>query len=444
VGSIRQNRKDAYANALLKWILGFAPPAPKKATLQPNPTSKPKPQQLTLELKPVQIQLTAAKPIELRDYQKQALEEFLKRKRGTIQMATSTGKTFVALAAIKTLKLPTLIVVPTIAILKQVWLRRLKEAGISPGVFYGEKKQLTPVLVTTYHSASLHPEIIGNYKFVVFDEAHHTKADVWGKLLEYTKSTPYVLGLTATLGRRFDPKTLKVTRHLPVIFSYEIYEARKHGWVAPIQVFSVPVEMNLQERVKYEDYCEIIRRTAWQLGTTDPTVWAKLAASGNPTAKKGLWAMAKRRTLLSSIEAKFPAVLNIVRQNPNKKTLLFSEAIASIEKLKTYLRQNKIQCDVYHSKQPKNQRDIILKAWEQGQFPVLLSCTALEEGLDVKSAEVGIFLASGKSPRKIKQRIGRILRYMPGKIAQIYVIWCKGTIERDILTAVEQAIWKIK
>jgi superfamily II DNA or RNA helicase len=154
--------------------------------------------------------------------------------------------------------------------------------------------------------------------------------------------------------------------------------------------------------------------------------------------------MAKRRTLLSSIQAKFPAVLNIIKQNPNKKTLLFSESIKSIETLKQYLLQNQIQCDVYHSKQPKKHRDIILKAWEQGKFPALLSCTALEEGLDVKSAEVGIFLASGKSPRKVKQRIGRILRYMPGKIARIYVIWCKGTIERDILTAVQQAIWKVK
>jgi Lhr-like helicase len=139
-------------------------------------------------------------------------------------------------------------------------------------------------------------------------------------------------------------------------------------------VVSVPVEMSLQERLKYEEYCEIIRKTAWQLHTTDPTEWAKLASIGYSIAKKGLWAMAKRRTLLSSIQAKFPAVLNIIKQNLNKKTLLFSESIKSIETLKQYLLQNQIQCDVYHSKQPKKHRDIILKAWEQGKFPTLLSC----------------------------------------------------------------------
>ncbi|MEM2385780.1 MAG: helicase-related protein, partial [Candidatus Bathyarchaeia archaeon] len=340
---------------------------------------------------------------------------------------------------------PAAIFVPTIAIMEQVWLRRLKEVGWkNVGVYFGQKHQLRPITIFLYQSAIRHPEAVSALrpKLCIFDEVHHC-TEKWAELLNFAKLAPYALGLTATISP-WEPKYRKIMEAMPLIHTMPIGQARKEGWVAPVEIYSAPAQMTLTERMKYEEYNEIIRKVAIELGTTDPTEWSKMAKHGNPTARRGLWALAKRRTLLSEVKDKLNVLLKIVKMHPNTMTLLFSESIRSVETAKQFLIQNGVKCETYHSGKPKQERTAILKAWEKGEFPTLLSVTSLEEGVDIPSATIGILLASGKTPRKITQRLGRILRKAPGKIARIYVIHCKGTVEDDVLEAVRRAVWKVK
>ena len=53
---------------------------------------------------------------------------------------------------------------------------------------------------------------------------------------------------------------------------------------------------------------------------------------------------------------------------------------------------------------------------------VLLTCRALDEGFDLPDIEVGIVASMTKSPRQRIQRLGRILRKVDGKIAEIKTI----------------------
>jgi superfamily II DNA or RNA helicase len=406
------------------------------------------PQSLKLKQAPL-IQLhpqeIITKPIELRAYQKEAIEEFLKRKKGTICHATALGKTFVAMEAIRRIGTPVAVFVPTIAIMEQVWLRRLKQAGWkNVGVYYGGKHELRPITIFLYQSAIRHPEAVAtlNPKLTVWDECHHAH-EAWAKLLIFAKKAEYSLGLTATISSR-EPKNKPIIDVMPIIHTMTIGEARKEGWVAPIEVHSAPASMTVEERVKYEDYSEVIRKVAWQLHTTDPTYWAKLAARGDPTARRGLWAISKRRMLLSDVKDKLNVLLQIIRKHSDSQVLLFSESIHSVETAKQFLLQNGIKSETYHSKKPKQQRVAILKAWEKRYFNILLSVTSLEEGLDVPDASVGILYASGKSPRKLVQRVGRLIRKAPGKIARIYVIHVPNTVEWQVLTGVQQAVRKVK
>ena len=361
---------------------------------------------------------------------------------------TATGKTFVALEAIRRIKPPVAIIVPTIPIMQTVWLRRLKQAGWSEadiGLYYGEKKELKPILITTYHSASRHPEILSRYPFLIFDEVHHLAAPTWSKLLEIASKAKYSLGLTATLSK-WNPDNWKIIKVMPIIYSFQIPEARKGGWVAPIEVYSAPAEMSYAEAYEYEKYQEIIRKVTFELGTPNPTEWSKLAKQGNRIARKGLWALTRRKMLLSSIEDKKRVVLEIVRQvPPNKKVLLFSESIRAIEDLRRYLTANGYKCLVYHSEMKKKEREYVLrKQWGEEGYNILLSCRALDEGLDVPEASVGIIHCSGRTPRQIVQRLGRLIRKMPGKIAKVYVVWAAGTVENRVLSAVKRAVWKVR
>ncbi|RLG99987.1 hypothetical protein DRO19_00800 [Candidatus Bathyarchaeota archaeon] len=387
------------------------------------------------------------RPVQLRDYQHQALIEFLKRKKGVIEAATGTGKTFIAIEALRRLDLPTVILAPTIPIMKTVWEKRLREYGFpSVGLYYGdEKRDGAKILVATYQSAIKHQHIMKR-PMIIMDECHHVSSPVWSKLLDYVPQAEYVLGLTATLGRRWSERYKTITKFLPVIFTYEIWRARMDGWVADTRIFSVPVKLTPLEMGEYERLCDKIRTAIFKLGTHDPTEWQKLAKEGNETAKKALWALTRRRILLSKAENKLTATLSIIYRNMKYgKILLFTESIDAVEILKRFLAKHGISALTYHSKMPKQKRALNLKRWGSGKVKVLLSVRALDEGIDVPDASVGVFHASGRTKRQIVQRLGRILRPKPdGSPAKIYVVWAERTIERQVLEEVVRAVRRAK
>jgi len=293
-------------------------------------------------------------------------------------------------------------------------------------------------------------EVEDNHNFfadgILVSNCHHVSSPVWSKLLDYVPQAEYVLGLTATLGRRWGERYKTVTRFLPVIFSYEIWKARMDGWVADTRIFSVPVKLTPLEMGEYERLCDMIRTAIFKLGTHDPTEWRKLAKEGNETAKKALWALTRRRILLSKAENKLTATLSIIYHNMKYgKILLFTESIDAVEILKRFLAKHGISALTYHSKMPKQKRASNLKRWGSGNVKVLLSVRALDEGIDVPDASVGVFHASGRTKRQIVQRLGRILRPKPdGSPAKIYVVWAERTIERHVLDEVVRAVRKAR
>ena len=69
------------------------------------------------------------------------------------------------------------------------------------GLLGGGSKDRTPILVSTYDSAAIHAETLGNqYALLIFDECHHLPSDFNRVIAEYAIA-PYRLGLTATPDR---------------------------------------------------------------------------------------------------------------------------------------------------------------------------------------------------------------------------------------------------
>lgn len=66
-------------------------------------------------------------------------------------------------------------------------------------------------------------------------------------------------------------------------------------------------------------------------------------------------------------------------------------------------------------------KELVLKQFEQGQLNALLSMKCLDEGVDIPRTEQAIFCSSTGNPRQFIQRRGRILRQHPDKrFAHIY------------------------
>ncbi|HDZ10624.1 MAG TPA: DEAD/DEAH box helicase, partial [Bacteroidetes bacterium] len=144
-------------------------------------------------------------------HQKEALKSWLKSDcRGTVVLPTGSGKSLVALYAMASLKISTLLVSPTLDLMNQ-WYARMGDAfGVEIGILGGGYHEIRPLTVTTYDSAYRHMDRYGDrFGFLIFDEIHHLPAPAYSQIPELSLA-PYRLGLTATY-RRSDAQHLKLT-----------------------------------------------------------------------------------------------------------------------------------------------------------------------------------------------------------------------------------------
>jgi DNA excision repair protein ERCC-3 len=122
--------------------------------------------------------------IELRDYQKDAIEKFWQYGNIGVYWMPSAGKTIIGLYIMNMLKGKKLIVVPTLTLVEQ-WKERIRKyTTITPHEYD----------VITYNSA--HKVVGKEYTFTIFDECHHLPANVFSRLALI--KTKYRLGLSAT------------------------------------------------------------------------------------------------------------------------------------------------------------------------------------------------------------------------------------------------------
>lgn len=84
----------------------------------------------------------------------------------------------------------------------------------------------------------------------------------------------------------------------------------------------------------------------------------------------------------------------------------------------------------YHSRMGSQANRNTLERFRSGDIRILIACRALDEGLDVPDASVGIILSSTATQRQRIQRLGRVIRKNEGKDrASLYYLHVQETSE---------------
>jgi DNA or RNA helicases of superfamily II len=364
--------------------------------------------------------------LELRDYQKEAIEKWRQRgQRGILVLPTGTGKTYIALAVIKEeigQNGKVAVIVPTI-VLAQQWQSKIYQyVGIKPSLYYTHEKGIGKITIFVVNSAYLNRHLLQYFSLVVVDEIHHLSAPTWKQIVEVIKDKK-VMGLTATPENAI----------LPIVYYMGIGLAREKKAVVNVEIRPVFAELTYSERIQYEQIDQALRDIARKLDSAK--------AYGDKTAietlDRKLKIMAnKRKQLMSEVKDKAIKVLEIARVHPNEKILVFTESIKGAERIAQVLNDNGIKTMTIHSQKGKATRNAILQEWGKS-FRILIAVRSLDEGVDIPDVSIGIIVATGKTIRQLTQRLGRILRPAPNKEKAImYVVLARNTYETSIL-------WKI-
>ncbi len=369
--------------------------------------------------------------VELRPYQKEALGAWLDAgMRGVIVLPTGAGKTFIALKAIEKLNVPTLVVVPTLDLLDQ-WSQHLSSKfGVEVGTYGGGEGKLMPITISTYDSAYLRAEQLGNrFMLIVFDEVHHLPAPSYSQIAEMYIA-PYRMGLTATYEREDD-------RHLdlPRLVGGRVYQLGVDALVgrhlSSYTHEKVFVDLTLDERTLYErDYgifTSYLKKRRIVLRSPQDFQRFIMRTGRDPEARQAL--LARNRALEAALnsEAKIKILGDFLKSYKKEKALVFTRYNRLV-----YLISRRFLIPAITHQTPREERKQILERFKAGEYRVVATSQVLDEGVDVPDASIGFILSGTGSSREYIQRLGRILRKREGKYAKLIELVTRDTLETRI------------
>jgi superfamily II DNA or RNA helicase len=368
--------------------------------------------------------------VKLRDYQTDALKRWLRTKQGVLVLPTGAGKTVIGIVAIARLNVPTLVVVPTLELVKQ-WRRELEKAlKIAVGTYSGEAHDLQPVTVATYDTAYLRAEELGNrFLLLIFDEVHHLPSPGYSAIAELFVA-PYRLGLTATYERE-DGLHTELER-LVGGKVYEISVEKLTGThLAEYTTRKIVTDLTDDERAEYERYysvfTEFLKQKRVVLRTPRDFQRFVMRTGRDPKAREALLARNRARRIALNSRSKLTALAKILDAHFGERTIIFTEHNSLV-----YAISKEFLIPAITHTTPKEERAEILDRFRTGEYNAIVTSKVLEEGIDVPEASVGVILSGSGSKREYKQRLGRILRKREGKLAVLYEIVSKGTSEVGI------------
>ena len=376
--------------------------------------------------------LELATDYRLREYQADALDAWEEAGRcGVIELPTGSGKTVIAIAAIAAVGRPTLVVVPTIDLLNQ-WERELRrEFSVPIGRFGGGEQRREAITVSTYDSAYLRADDVGDaFEFAVFDEVHHLGGEGYRDIARLL-AAPSRLGLTATFERPDGAHEAIAELVGDRVYRLDVDDlAGEH--LAAYDIKRIEVELTPEEREAYEaaqeTFVDYLRSSNLQLRSGSDYRKLVLRSGNDPRAREALLAKQRARNVMMNADAKVDALEGILERHREDRIIVFTAHTELVYRL-----SRRFLLPAITSETGTSERRQILERFRDGRYSRVVTANVLDEGVDVPDANVAVVLSGSGSEREFTQRLGRILRPKDdGVRALLYEVVSDETAEERV------------
>lgn len=398
--------------------------------------------------------------------------------RGTVQAVTGAGKTMLALKAIQRLEQETgcsvlvRVVVPTKSLMSQ-WENAIKKeklitefegdmsncitkVGCRGGGRKDSPERKYVIYVINSARYQLAHSILGDLKkgrsvFLIADECHHYFSGENRRIFDFVPllskqpGNYYSLGLSATLKEKDAASVLEDTLGKK-IFDYSIEQALRCGTVCDFVIYQIALSFLPEELAEYEKLSDELMAIRSRLCTAYPLLKEKgipffgivksLSEGKNVKlarlARTFLNLAYQRKRITCMAQNRISCTCQLLEKiGSEKQCIIFGESIEQTEQLYHRISRhygNKV--GRYHSKMGQQANRNALERFRNGELRILISCRALDEGVDVPDAAVGIILSGTSVERQRIQRLGRLIRKgEEEKCAELYYLFVKESKE---------------
>lgn len=325
----------------------------------------------------------------LRDYQFRAKDALIfgweEYNRLLIQMPTGSGKGFWSAVMIGEL-LPErcLFLADADHLLDQIVAHIEERAGVIPAIEKARRKASlgAKVVVATVQSLTQkgrkerYPE--DYFKYIFSDEQHRISSGK-AKIFDYFKSAK-ICGMTATPWRSNMKDLSQWFDH--VAFEMKPIDMVQQGYAPPLRVMTMPIEIDLDG------------------------VETKRTSGGKEYDEQ---------QLSTTIEPYYEKICELLIEHASDRfTVVFLPLVESSKAFAEIARRSGIQAVHVDGSTPD--RVEILERFRRGQIRMLCNAQVIETGVDIPRADCFVNLKVTKSTSSYIQRLGRVMRVLPGVI----------------------------
>jgi DNA excision repair protein ERCC-3 len=339
----------------------------------------------------------------LREYQREAAENFAHGGSGVVVLPCGAGKTIVGAAAMAMTKATTLILVTNTVSVHQ-WRRELlKRTTLTEeeiGEYSGAKKEIRPVTIATYQVLTTrrkgvyaHLELFDerDWGLILYDEVHLLPAPIFRFTADIQSRRR--LGLTATLVREDGREGDVFSLIGPKRYDAPWKDIEAQGYIAPADCVEVRVTLPERERLVY--------------ATAEPDVRYRLAAT-TPVKER-------------VVEA-------LVGQHADDHVLVIGQYLDQLADL-----GERLGAPVITGETSVKERERLFDAFRDGSVPCLVVSKVANFSIDLPEANVAIQVSGSFGSRQEEaQRLGRILRpKADGRGARFYTVVSRDTVDAE-------------
>jgi DNA phosphorothioation system restriction enzyme len=387
--------------------------------------------------------------LQLRQYQRQVMTSwFANNGRGTLKMATGSGKTITALSIVTELyqqiNLQVLLVVCPYRHLVTQWARECEKFNLQPILAFENVRNWQSQLSAQLYNLHSHPQsfltvittnstLIGDgfqsqlkyfpeKTLIIGDEAHNLGAPKLEESLP--RKIGLRLGLSATPERYFDEDgTQSIFDYFGTVLQPEftLKDAIAQGALVHYLYHPILVELTESESIAY---LKLTKRIGRSLLYRERENRLTVDFEGYEDIKLLLM---QRARLVGAAENKLKALRELMMtRRETTHTLFYCSDGSQAAEQRSSLRQLKAVAKIlgvelgykvstYTAQTPIQERENLRHQFESGELQGLVAIHCLDEGVDIPAIQTAVILASSGNPRQFIQRRGRVLRPHPNK-----------------------------